>query len=115
MLKSGAPRVLSASLCAAAAAATVIGLGACHSSDDAPCVSTRESFEQSVWSTFMGSKCTKCHTPDGVAVTENNAKLVLEPASYPGFIDTNLATLKMISNIQYQGKSELLLKPIGQM
>jgi len=63
----------------------------------------------------MGSKCTRCHTPDGVAVAEKGAKLVLQPPSYPGFIDANLATLKEVSKIEYDGKSELLRKPLGEM
>lgn len=83
----------------------------CSSSDT--CVSTRTYFEQNVWSAFMGSKCTKCHTPDGPAVAQG-AKLVLEPSSYPGFIDQNLATLQQIASIEYSGVSELLLKPIGE-
>ena len=33
--------------------------------------------------------------------------------SYPGFIDTNLAELTNVSEIQFEGTSELLLKPIG--
>jgi hypothetical protein len=99
------------------AVATVFGAGACSGSGASSdsCVSTRTFFEQNVWSSFMGSKCARCHTPDGVAVAENNAKLVLQPPSYPGFIDANLATLKEVSKIQYEGKSELLLKPLGQM
>src|SRR5262245_17641995 len=98
-------------------AATVLGAGAfsgCGSSSD-DCLTTRAYFEQNVWSAFMGTKCTKCHTPDGVAVAEQNAKLVLEPPSYPGFIDKNLATLTEISKIEYEGTSELLLKPLGKM
>ena len=64
----------------------------------------------------MGSKCTKCHTPDGVAVAENGAKFVLMPPSYPGFLDTNLATIQDIMKIEYQNQgTELLLKPIGKM
>lgn len=89
-------------------------LGACTSSED-ECLSTRAYFEQEVWSGFMSAQCTKCHTPDGVAVTEHNAKLVLQPSSYPGFMDANLATLREVSKTQYEGKSELLLKPLGKM
>ena len=72
-------------------------------------------FEQQVWSGFMGSVCTKCHTPDGTAVADSNAKLVLETSQYPGFIDANLATLTTVANIQNQGTSELLLKPVGKL
>src|SRR5689334_18873607 len=80
--------------------ATALGASAC-SSGEGECVTTRTYFEQEVWSAFMSNTCTKCHTPDGVAVTEHNAKLILEPPSYPGFIDANLKTLKEVSKIQY--------------
>src|SRR5947209_5254214 len=62
------------------------------------CLSTRTYFEQQVWSGFMGSTCTKCHTPDGTAVADSNAKLVLETSQYPGFIDANLSTLTTVAN-----------------
>ena len=77
------------------------------------CVSTRAFFEENVWSAWMSTTCTKCHLPDGIAPAQG-AKLVLQPSSYPGFIDTNLATLTYVSQIEFQGTSELLLKPIGQ-
>src|SRR5262245_6580136 len=64
------------------------------------CQGTREFFEQNVWSAFMSVTCTKCHTPDGTAVADSNAKLVLQTSSYPGFIDANLATLTTVANIQ---------------
>lgn len=99
------------------AVSAVLGASACSGSGsgEGGCVSTRTYFEQEVWSSFMASNCTKCHTPDGVAVTEHKAKLVLEPPTYPGFIDANLATLKEVSKIQYENQSELLLKPLGKM
>src|SRR5262245_4385596 len=64
------------------------------------CQGTREYFEQNVWSAFMSVTCTKCHTPDGTAVADSNAKLVLQTSSYPGFIDANLTTLTTVANIQ---------------
>jgi hypothetical protein len=89
--------------------------GGCGGSGgDEACVPTRAFFEQKVWSAFMGQKCAKCHTPDGTAVVDSHAKLVLQPASYPGFIDRNLEMLEEINKIQYEGTSELLLKPLGK-
>jgi hypothetical protein len=92
---------------------------ACAGGDDtdagAGCLTTRQYFEQNVWSAFMGSKCAKCHTPDGIAVAENNAKFVLQPSSYPGFIDANLANIAEIAKIEYEGTTELLQKPLGKM
>jgi hypothetical protein len=103
------------SLAAAALVGGVVlsGGASCKSSND--CQSTRSFFEQNVWSAFMSTTCTKCHTLEGIAVADNNAKFVLQTSSYPGFIDANLANLTMVAGIQYQGTSELLLKPIGKM
>jgi hypothetical protein len=98
------------------AAGTVLGGAGCNSSaSSADCATTRTYFEREVWSPFMSTTCAKCHTPDGPAVVESHAKFVIQPASYPGFIDTNLATLREVAKIQYEGKSELLLKPLGMM
>lgn len=119
MLKgSSARRIVSRSAVGGAllaAAGALSGAGCTSSSSEADCTATRTYFEQSVWSPFMSTTCGKCHTPDGVAVVTSHAKFVIQPSSYPGFIDTNLATLKEVSKIQYEGKSELLLKPLGQM
>lgn len=35
--------------------------------------------------------------------------------AYPGFLELNVANITEIAKIQYEGKSELLLKPLGQM
>jgi Protein of unknown function (DUF1588) len=119
MLKgSSARRMVSRSAVGAtllAAAAVLSGAGCNSSSSSDDCTATRTYFEQSVWSPFMSTKCAKCHTPDGPAVVTSHARFVIQPASYPGFIDTNLETLKEVSKIEYEGKSELLLKPLGQM
>ncbi len=100
------------------AVATTLGLGACSGtsgSNGDECLSNQAYFEREVWAAFMSSNCTKCHTPDGPAVAESKAKFVLEPSSYPGFMDANYAMLQEIAKIQYEGQSELLLKPLGQM
>ncbi len=96
------------------ALSATLGSGCGGSGDDGECVPTRAFFQEKVWSAFMGSKCTKCHTPDGTAVVDSHAKLVLQPASYPGFIDQNLKVLQEISKTQYEGTSALLLKPLGK-
>lgn len=89
--------------------------GSACSGSSSDCVTSRTYFEQNVWSAFMEQKCGKCHTPDGVAVSEKGAKFVLQASNYPGFVDANLKMLGEISQIEYQGQSELLLKPIGKM
>lgn len=98
-------------------AAGLVGAGtaSCSKGGADQCTSQRAFFEQNVWSAFMSTKCAKCHAPDGIAHTEHNSKFILQPSSYPGFIDANLANLAMVSKIQYDGQSELLLKPLGQL
>lgn len=85
----------------------------CDGSSSDECQSARTYFEQNVWGTFMGSKCTKCHTPDGVAVAEKGAKFVLQPSSYPGFLDANLKMIEDIARIDVDGKPIILVKPTG--
>jgi hypothetical protein len=77
-------------------------------------MSTRAYFAEKVWAPVMGKVCIKCHSPEGEA-TQNNAKLLLLPPGYPGFLDENLKTVKEVIKIEYEGKSELLRKPIGEM
>lgn len=77
------------------------------------CLSNRAYFESQVWSSFMSTTCTKCHTPDGEAVNEKGAKLVLQTASYPNFLDANMASLRDVANEKYGDKIKLLEKPIG--
>jgi hypothetical protein len=108
------PRVALLASCLAAA----MGGGCSHTSDStggggAGCVSTRTYFEEQVWSAWMSTTCTKCHLPDGIAPAAG-AKLVLQLPSYPQFIDTNLTELTNVSEIEFEGTSELLLKPIGK-
>jgi hypothetical protein len=110
------PRASRVALLASCVAAA-LGGGCSHASEtnsSGPgCVSTRTFFEESVWSPWMSTTCTKCHLPDGIAPAAG-AKLVLQGASYPDFIDTNITQLTNVSEIEFEGTSELLLKPIGQ-
>lgn len=84
------------------------------------CLTTKRYFQKEVWSAFMGMTCTKCHTPDGVAVSPEDpnqkpARFVLQPSSYPGFLDANLATLKEIASYSQNGTPILLQKPLGKL
>ncbi|HVY47231.1 MAG TPA: hypothetical protein VHB21_15190, partial [Minicystis sp.] len=87
----------------ALAASACLGLGACASDSSGGggggggtgCQSNRAYFETQVWSPFMGSVCTKCHALGGLAI-QKGAKLQLQPSTYPGFVDTNLASLTTV-------------------
>ncbi len=86
----------------------------------AACLTTKRYFQKEVWSAFMGGTCTKCHTPDGVAVSPEDpnqkpARFVLQPPSYPGFLDANLATLKEMATYSQNGVPLLLQKPLGKL
>jgi hypothetical protein len=112
----------SAGLLVGLVAAGLLG-GACNQEADertedpgtsSACLPTRAYFAQNVWAPVMSKICIKCHAPDGVA-TEQNAKLLLYPSSYPGFLDANLASLTQLAKIEYEGTSTLLLKPLGEL
>ncbi len=77
------------------------------------CVSTRELFANEVWTKVMGTKCITCHGPAGIA-EEQNAEFRLLPASYPGFMDANFASVSENASVSYDGLSALLAKPTNQ-
>lgn len=83
--------------------------------EPAACTSTRTFFVREVWGKVFKESCLGCHSIDGVAVVRDRAKFVLQPPSYPGFLDENLRTVRELSKIQYEGVSELLVKPSGGM
>jgi len=94
-------------------AAPALLASGCDEGSGDECQSARTYFEQNVWGTFMGTTCVKCHTPDGLAVADKGAKFVLQPPSYPGFIDANLKMLEDISRVDVDGTPIILVKPIG--
>ena len=73
---SRARRRFGAALGLGALAALSALLPACAKDDT--CVTTRTYFEQNVWSPFMGSKCTKCHTPDGVGKVRDGVSSMVD-------------------------------------
>lgn len=89
--------------------------GTAGNGDGGPaCASTRDFFVSEVWTATLGSKCIQCHMSDGVAVQENHARFVLQPPSYPGYLDENLAMVRKMAALQIDGESLLLLKPLGK-
>ena len=79
------------------------------------CTSPRTYFAREVWGPVLAENCFKCHSVDGVAVLRDRARFVLQPPTYPGFLDENLRNVREIAKIEYEGQSELLLKPTGGM
>ncbi len=80
--------------------------------DGAVCQSNRQFFESQVWAPLMSQQCMKCHNGGGQA-EEQGAKLTMQSAGYPNFLDNNLETLKAFSLERTGDKIKLLEKPIG--
>jgi hypothetical protein len=92
-------------------------LGACKDGgvdgDGDSCVSTREYFANEVWPKVLGKTCITCHGPAGIA-EEQGAEFRLLPASYPGFLDANLASVSENASVSYDDLSALLAKPTAK-
>lgn len=110
----------------AAMLSLAVGLGAtaggCGSGDDkkssaggpgSGCLSTRDFFATKVYPQVFIPKCQTCHSPDGEAPAQG-AEFVIQPASYPNFIDADLDLMRQkIVGKQYNGESYLLAKPLA--
>ncbi len=108
-------------LCAVLASAAV-GAGCSSESDEksgttgttGQCLSERDYFAKKVQAGVFGNTCQKCHAPGGQA-DEEGAEFTLLPPSYPGFIDANLAAAKQFAKTEFDGKSVLVRKPVGEL
>jgi hypothetical protein len=78
------------------------------------CLDNSAFYEEKVWTQVISKNCLKCHAPEGVAATKN-AKFIQYSQSFPGFLDLNLANINEVARIQFDGESELLRKPLGEM
>jgi len=78
------------------------------------CLDNSAFYEQKVWTQVVSKNCLKCHAPEGVAANKN-AKFIQLSQSFPSFLDINLANISDIAKIQFDGTSELLRKPLGEM
>lgn len=96
-----------------AAAALLLGTlsSGCGSGE---CLSNNQFYEQEVFAKVVGQICLKCHAPEGVAASMN-AKFLQYSQVVPGFLDLNLANITEVAKLQYDGTSELLLKPTGNL
>ncbi len=105
----------------AATAALVVGVtapGCIFGSSDEDeggaktCLSSRQYFLETAWPKVFGKTCVTCHAPDGQAAREG-AELQLLPATYPGFTDLNLESMRELAKLSYEGKTHLVQKPLG--
>ncbi|MEZ4226952.1 MAG: hypothetical protein R3B13_38780 [Polyangiaceae bacterium] len=78
------------------------------------CLNERDYFAKKIQAGVFATTCQKCHAPGGQA-DEEGAEFTLLPSSYPGFIDANLAAAKQFAKTEFDGKSVLVRKPIGEL
>ncbi len=95
-------------------AAVVVGLLACGdepaAEEGTECSTLREEFQAKVWAPTLGKTCITCHQPGGLA-WEQRARFSIVPATYPGFVDQNIAALRAMLGYEFEGKPLLLAKP----
>jgi hypothetical protein len=83
-------------------------------SDSPDCTPVRDTFLDEAWAPVLGRTCVRCHAPGGQA-QENGASFVLLPAGYPGFVETNIAMVREMSRLSYDGQPVILMKPTARM
>jgi hypothetical protein len=118
--KPGVRAALLALVMSGATLAACSGDGASPGSQAPPldengqCLSNGRFFAEQVWAKVMQTTCVDCHSPGGIAVNKG-ADFVLLPATYPSFLDANLKTLETLARTEYDDKSILLRKPLGEL
>jgi hypothetical protein len=85
-----------------------------YTQEDGECISNARFFAERVWGRVMQRTCVNCHSPDGIAV-QQGADFMLLPPTYPGFLEANLTTLEQLARTEYDDRSVLLRKPVGEM
>lgn len=86
-------------------------LGACGNDQ---CLDNTAFYEQKVWTQVISKNCLKCHAPEGAAAAKN-AKFIQLSQAFPSFLELNVANFSEVAKIEYEGKSEVLRKPLGEM
>ena len=75
------------------------------------CYSTLQFFADEIWAPSFSKSCIQCHDPTGIAA-EKNAKFLLLPPVYPGFMEANLANIASIAGYSYDDVPIILAKPL---
>lgn len=86
-------------------------LGGCGNDQ---CLDNAAFYEQKVWTQVVSKNCLKCHAPEGAAASKN-AKFIQLSQAFPSFLELNVTNFSEVSKIEYEGKSEILRKPLGEM
>ncbi len=106
---TSAPTSESSSTTSATGDPTDTGTGTTGEPGD--CYSTLQFFADEVWAPTMSKTCIQCHDPTGIAA-EKNAKFLLLPPVYPGFLEANLQNIASFAGYSYDGVPLLLAKPL---
>lgn len=97
--------------------AALVGLLACGDApaeEGAECSTLRDDFQAKVWAPLMGKTCITCHQPGGLA-WEQHARFSIVPATYPGFVDQNIAAMRAMLGYEFEGRPLLLAKPTNMV
>jgi hypothetical protein len=78
------------------------------------CLDNAAFYEQKVWTQVVSKSCIKCHAPEGAAAAKN-AKFIQLSQAFPSFLELNLANFNEVAKTEYEGKSAVLRKPLGEM
>ncbi|MBL8787809.1 MAG: hypothetical protein JNJ59_23100 [Deltaproteobacteria bacterium] len=76
------------------------------------CSTLRDEFQAKVWAPVLGKTCITCHQPGGLAWAQR-ARFSIVPATYPGFVDTNIEALRAMLGYEFEGQPLVLAKPSG--
>jgi hypothetical protein len=74
------------------------------------CLDERSTFLEKVWTPVLERSCLTCHQPGGMA-WEQKARFIIVPATYPGFVEQNIAAVKSMLGYRYEDEPLLLAKP----
>ncbi len=79
---------------------------------DEGCVSTSQFFATEVYAPVLEKKCAACHNSTGAA---KDTSFVLRSSAEAGYLEANLEIVKGLAQTEKNGKSILLLKPLGEL
>ncbi|MFO0553243.1 MAG: hypothetical protein U0271_32960 [Polyangiaceae bacterium] len=99
------------------AATAALGFSGCSNETEgglegSTCVSTQERFALTYFRVIQ-KDCASCHNPGGVGYLGSEFKLT--STSEAGFLDRNLEVMKSLAELESDGKSVLLQKPLGNL
>src|SRR5690348_8104463 len=91
-----------------------LGFAGCSTSEpgEEGCVSTEQFFATQVWAQTIQTKCVACHISSGEA---RDTQLVFKSSAEAGYLSANLDIIRKVAQIEQNGESILLQKPLGRL